>query len=850
MADPLRISARIEIDPSKAEQGAAVGVKAVTSIGTAAEQTAEQLEKLNQAAGEGLRTPLGGNSTGAELDRLRAKYNPLYAVIMQYKQAQLEIRSAHAAGVLSADEMTAALDRSRRSTLASIDAIKGRNKAIADTPANNNNQRFQTANLAFQAQDIVTTAAFMPWQSVMFQQGPQVAGIMGTMENKAQGLRDALMSLVSPWSLISMAAVGATAFAIQYFTKAEEGVKTADEAIKQHSDIIKAVKLAYGEAASGLTDYVRQSQTEMEAAARQSLSALQNVAKEANNEFFNSIGVIRQFVRGGGDLAVDNEFAPFKQALLDLRKSVRDGQPDFAAFRTEVSRIAATDPEGLQKLGDKLISSSSAAADAQRRVGEAGRVIDTIGGKALNQIGGIEQLTKALRDLAGIAMPALSEAESAQRFYQTALSSAQNREQKDDAYRAYQDALRRIDNQNPTVINSDGNRTNVPLPGTKPITLGDRDRAAERAASSTANAYRDLIKTADDRVAQMKLEAELAGQTGVAADALRFKLDLLQQSEEKGRSLSSKQVEAINSRVDAFKKYAEAAASAKLKADLLFEREQMGRSSMDQQIAGALRSSGLPVDFDSVEAGLIRTNYQLHYARDLAGEFTSTFFDGLDQGKSIWESFADAGVSALKRIADTMLNDVLNSIFAVSNASGSSGGGLFSSMLGGIGSLFGIGAGVGKGTSSTSAWATGATDFHFAKGGTFLDGINGFSNQIVNKPTLFAFAKGTGLMGEAGAEAIMPLTRDASGRLGVSADVSPLMSQQQSGAMAMGANAQRIELAIKLGLAVDENGNIIPLIKEIVAEDGRNIAVSVVEDFSQNGMPERVAEISENPRWR
>jgi len=48
----------------------------------------------------------------------------------------------------------------------------------------------------------------------------------------------------------------------------------------------------------------------------------------------------------------------------------------------------------------------------------------------------------------------------------------------------------------------------------------------------------------------------------------------------------------------------------------------------------------------------------------------------------------------------------------------------------------------------------------FAKGGTF-------TNSIVNSPTLFKFAKGTGLMGEAGPEAIMPLARDSQGNLGV-----------------------------------------------------------------------------------
>jgi hypothetical protein len=50
----------------------------------------------------------------------------------------------------------------------------------------------------------------------------------------------------------------------------------------------------------------------------------------------------------------------------------------------------------------------------------------------------------------------------------------------------------------------------------------------------------------------------------------------------------------------------------------------------------------------------------------------------------------------------------------------------------------------------------------FAKGGMF-------TNSVVNQPTLFKFAQGTGLMGEAGPEAIMPLKRDSQGNLGVRA---------------------------------------------------------------------------------
>lgn len=47
-------------------------------------------------------------------------------------------------------------------------------------------------------------------------------------------------------------------------------------------------------------------------------------------------------------------------------------------------------------------------------------------------------------------------------------------------------------------------------------------------------------------------------------------------------------------------------------------------------------------------------------------------------------------------------------------------------------------------------------------------GISAYSGQIVSRPTVFPFASGIGLMGEAGPEAILPLRRGADGKLGVS----------------------------------------------------------------------------------
>ena len=59
----------------------------------------------------------------------------------------------------------------------------------------------------------------------------------------------------------------------------------------------------------------------------------------------------------------------------------------------------------------------------------------------------------------------------------------------------------------------------------------------------------------------------------------------------------------------------------------------------------------------------------------------------------------------------------------------------------------------------------------FAKGGAFVQGqVMPFARGgVVSQPTAFPMRGGTGLMGEAGPEAIMPLTRGPDGSLGVRA---------------------------------------------------------------------------------
>lgn len=136
-------------------------------------------------------------------------------------------------------------------------------------------------------------------------------------------------------------------------------------------------------------------------------------------------------------------------------------------------------------------------------------------------------------------------------------------------------------------------------------------------------------------------------------------------------------------------------------------------------------------------------------AQGLAQDIVGPIKEALQSGEFTWETFA----SAISRIAQNLANRLIELAFKpIENAiirafSGMGGGGGF------FASLFG-----------------------FAKGGAFAGGheLTAFARGgVVNRPTVFPFFRGIGLMGEAGPEAIMPLRRGRDGRLGVEMNSSP-----------------------------------------------------------------------------
>lgn len=148
-------------------------------------------------------------------------------------------------------------------------------------------------------------------------------------------------------------------------------------------------------------------------------------------------------------------------------------------------------------------------------------------------------------------------------------------------------------------------------------------------------------------------------------------------------------------------------------------------------------------------------------ADDVAGlskEVFSKTFDSMATGIA---TFAQTGKFSFSDFTHSVLADLAK--IATEKAA-----------VGLLGTLFDIGASVFSAPASQSFTVGGETttfdpqlqlppNFHFAKGAAF-------TNNIVTSPTTFGMAGGrTGLMGEAGPEAIIPLTRTSNGSLGVRA---------------------------------------------------------------------------------
>ncbi|WP_241772775.1 phage tail tape measure protein [Rhodobacter capsulatus] len=246
----------------------------------------------------------------------------------------------------------------------------------------------------------------------------------------------------------------------------------------------------------------------------------------------------------------------------------------------------------------------------------------------------------------------------------------------------------------------------------------DRLRAeARRGAAGGGGGGRSVDRDSFDAVTKAAEEALAAMDLAIAAIHEKVALGLMSTAEGE---------EAISRAKD------RAAASI---AELIPKMQAANDVSGDQAAKAVekwrLEVRGLADDYDDV-------NDKISESAKKAAQ--SSLYDWIRSAKGGKDAISDFGQHVLdtfariasQRIADAVFNPIIDSL---------------------VGAVFG----------PTAVTAN-------AKGGVYSGpGIAAYSGTIVDRPTLFAFAKGAGLMGEAGPEAILPLDRDSTGKLGVRA---------------------------------------------------------------------------------
>lgn len=653
--------------------------------------TTAMQSRINQMVGIGTKASKEWSGAlaqqGAELDKLRTKYNPVFAAIKQYQASVVSIQQAHRLGAISAEEMTTAIQRERRATLDSISALKQRKAALSDNAPVSGVRGYQTANIAAQFQDIAVTSAMgMSPIQIALQQGTQLSAIFNEMgKGKAviQGIGAAFASIISPVSLVTIGVIAASAALLQYITS---GSKTKDltEVFRAHSESIALVKQRYGEMAEGILEFRPEG-------VQSQIRAL----KDELEQFYSAVGDEAKRVASFGaplqsELASSFKGAPeaakqMRDAFVNLNASIRDGRPDLLSFREAMSKIA-NDPtvpqnireeaQSLYNLRKEIGETDEAAVKAARAIPGVENAIKLLGEAASGEVKRVREFTAAMRELAGIGVPQLDERGIIEQQFNAANSRAKTNAERLDAATAREAALNRIREQEAL--------SRLPTPGEKPnfesiepkkVRKTGDERKAERQAERDANAYRDLVKSAQDRIDQLELEEQLVGKTGVAAETMRMKLELLQKAQDKGRNISDQQRKQIEGLAEAYGKAAEKVTALSLAEELRFEQDQLFRSPTEQRVYSTLRSAGLDPesDYGQMIAGQIRMNEKLAEARDLTLDFARGFTQDLMNGVSAMDALANAAGRLGQKLIDMALDQAINGLFQ--NLGGLLGGG-------------------------------------------------------------------------------------------------------------------------------------------------------------------------------
>ncbi len=691
----------------------------------------------------------------------------------------------------------------------------GSDKAVMSIGAT----RAATANLSFQLNDIATSLSggASPF-TVMMQQGGQVAQVFqgsGGVINAVKLLGGAFASVLNPVSLASFAIIGLTGAAYQYFTSLGSDTKDAEEVLKGHSELIRRIKDAYGEAAAGAEEYSAKSRQmlafDIQERIREYKDTIASVASDLNEQLSS--------IPAGEFEGATYTIQELQGALNNLREGIKNGDPDIRKFINRLIDIEnqTGTPESIKAIIREIINSGKAGEQVQSKLETLTGVITGVGTAAKRQADNVSAFTKSVRELANIAIPALSEMEKAEKAYSDALRNATTREERDDAYRAFQAAQDRI-----RVAQT------IPTPGQRPNPESFAPERERRTGGTRSKKVKDSFDELDDIVAKyvrdvVKAESggranaknPLSSATGLGQFIESTWLDLFKKNfPDRAKNMSDQTILALRNDAEISKKlieaYARENAAILRQAGVSVNEAALqlahflgpkGAISVLTAKSGTLVSQVLPQSAISANQSILgggktvddviayaqsrvsaydqmkeaaraykleqkELNREAKEFANLGKDLLGGFIDDLRNGASASEALANA----LQKVASKLIDIALNNIFSGGGLFGGGKGGLFGgAIIPGILHSGGVAGthGYGHGRAVSPSVFAGAKRYH--TGG--VAGLQPGEIPAILQRGEVVLPRGAGMVNKArSTETINVVLRDDSGRMAQIAD--------------------------------------------------------------------------------
>ncbi|AJY44663.1 hypothetical protein [Martelella endophytica] len=726
--------------------------KANSIVGRSMKQMQEITDRAQQKMAQSAEH--SANAIGAEMDRLRAKYDPLFRASKLYETELEELNRALKVGAID-----------NRVYGESLTALNARYTAAA----------VGSRSLVVQGKNVsrMTPGLQAGIQNVAYQIGDFAVQVgAGTAASKALGMQ--MPQLLGGFGVLGAVLGAVVAIAVPLassFIDLGEAGEDADKKLKELQSAVDAYRDAVREANLPTKE----------------LAEKYGTATFAAKEFLD---VLKDINRFRAEEELNNTFSDLSQSYGDLRR-VPGADPS--------DRIAS-----IYQMMDALditVGSANNLAKALNALGDANGPEEQMKAaegllKALEDaLGPFDDMNQSAQDLYNSVAEAgrsAADLKAAMELADVSISTAAS-----EAGRLADEIGRAVQNAAALAASgiSDLARAKIEWqfrddPIGKAGAITRQNFAETKPPQGDLMATKEWMAMRDEAVANAKETAEYAQQL----ENWRKEQAKLGRKSRGGGGRSKKEKESIfassddqllrlERNLELLGKTDRQVAELEARWQLLDAAKERGLS-LDMQIAGTGETVGQQIDKQAEAVGRLTEKY--NEAKDRAEYFEgiqADIKDGLLDAIVAGEDFAGVLEDVAKSLAKAALNAVL---FNEGPFSSGHGSGLLGSLFSGLGGLFKSEKGNAFGTSGAKP---------FAKGGSF-------TNSIVSSPTFFKFGSGgkkNGVMGEKDPEAVMPLVRAANGDLGVRA------VREATGAGG-GQVAGRVNVASDVRVYMDENG--------------------------------------------